>query len=81
MAHTHEFKVKNECDEPYIRLSAAILSQAMRDLAHELRYGNEKKANALKKWFLSDYGQSLSFGQGEYLIEQVQKSIKKENRK
>lgn len=77
MARTYEFLLKDKDEDPWLLLSAAIVKQAMIDLKTALRYGNNANVNALKKWFLSDYGQMLSFNHGEYIIDEVMKEVNK----
>lgn len=67
-------------DEPYLMLDAAILKQAVYDLKKAIKNGNNAEAKALKKWFLSDYGQLLSFGKGQYYIDLTERIISEESK-
>lgn len=53
-------------DEGLILLQAAILEQATHDYKMELKRGG---GHSLEKWFLSEWGQMLSRGHGDEIIE------------
>lgn len=60
--------------EPWVlRLQTGIIKQAVDDLRAAIRAGEDSKADALEKWFLSEWGQLLSFGTGQYIVEKVKK--------
>lgn len=67
-----------------IELAAAIVKQAMSDYKAALK-GNCKEASRTKKecerFFLSDYGQMLTAGNGERIIEMCKEEVKKKQRK
>lgn len=59
-------------DEGLILLQAAILEQAIYDYKIELRGGG---GQSLEKWFLSEWGQMLSRGHGEQIIERCKREV------
>ena len=61
--------------EPYFNLMAAILERAKKDLLVALENGNKAKAKALKKWFLSSWGQQLSLCNGQLIIDRIEKEF------
>lgn len=67
-------------EEPWVtRLQTGIVKQAADDLRAAIRAGETAKADVLVKWFRSEWGQLLSFGCGEYIVEKVKKEeMKKE---
>lgn len=67
--------------DPYILLAAAIVRQVIYDLEHAIEYGNRGEEYACVKWLLSEYGQMLSGNNGQYIIDEVYKSCRKENTK
>ena len=62
-------------DEGLILLEAAILEQAIHDYKVELRCGG---GDSLEKWFLSEWGQMLSRGHGEEIIERCRREVSHE---
>lgn len=71
---------KTATSDPYVLLAGAILKQALSDYRLALKKENCEEANSIKKWLLSEYGQFLSFGQSEYLIEQTEKGNLNKNK-
>lgn len=59
-------------DGGLILLQAAILEQAIYDYKVELKGGG---GCLLEKWFLSEWGQMLSRGHGEEIIERVRREV------
>lgn len=59
-------------DEGLILLQAAILEQAIHDYKIELKCGG---GHRLEKWFLSEWGQMLSRGHGDEIIERVRREV------
>lgn len=62
--------------DAFVNLAAAVVKQAMRDYRRALIRDDKHEIAHLKEWFLSDYGQMLSSGNGEYIAEQVEKSVR-----
>lgn len=72
-------------DNPWENLRAAIIGQAVDDYRAALddvesagddtsaRKEAQGRANALKRWFRSEWGQFLSFDNGDLIIEKVEK--------
>ncbi len=58
--------------EGLILLQAAILEQAIHDYKIELKCGG---GHRLEKWFLSEWGQTLSRGHGEEIIERCKREV------
>lgn len=61
-------------------LAVAIVTQAAKDYRKELQKSKRQGrktggAFKLEKWFRSEYGQLLTLGKGEYIIEQIQKEV------
>lgn len=65
---------EQEFDYEYIR--AAILRRAVIDYSVALKKNNPAKKAALEKFFRSAWGQLLSYGHGEYIIENTRKMVK-----
>lgn len=59
-------------DEGLILLQAAILEQAIHDYKIELKCGG---GHRLEKWFLSEWGQMLSRGHGDGIIERIRREV------
>ena len=59
------------CQEyvPWINLAGAILHLAKEDYIWALTFCVYIECERLEEFFLSDYGQLLSFHQGEYIIQ------------
>lgn len=58
------------------RLQIAIVKQAADDLRTAIRTRDENGEDAVEalcRWFLSEWGQLLSFGQGEAIIRRIKK--------
>lgn len=55
------------------RLRTAIVKQAADDLRVAIRTDDTSAVKALCNWFRSDWGQLLSFGQGEAIIRRIKK--------
>lgn len=58
---------------PWIRLAAAILKQASQDYMAALISNDAGNIRKYEDFFLSEYGQTLSFQQGDYIINQTRK--------
>ncbi len=54
--------------QPWVDLAGAVLYQAKEDYVFALIVENRDDADELEEFFLSRYGQILSFGQGEYIV-------------
>lgn len=71
-------------DEGYIDLAAAIVKQAMTDYKAALKDDGKKAKKTRMKcesFFLSKYGQMLSAGNGELIIEMCKKEVEAETEK
>lgn len=69
----------------YRNLQAAILTLAIFDFEKAIK--KEKKSGkpsaeriALQKWFLSDWGELLSGGHGDYIISRCYNNVKEKRR-
>ena len=61
----------------YEPIRAAILRQAIRDYITALRERDYYNMAQLERFFLSDWGQLLSYDHGEYIIENCKKIANK----
>lgn len=61
----------------YEPIRAAILRQAIRDYINALRERDYYNMAQLERFFLSDWGQLLSYDHGEYIIENCKKIANK----
>jgi len=55
-------------DDPEMLLATAILKQAVDDYISAAKTDNQIEIERLEKFFLSDWGQTLSFDHGEYIV-------------
>jgi hypothetical protein len=65
----------------YQLLAIEIIRVAAEDYRRELIKSKKEKLKTrecyrLERFFLSEYGQLLSMGKGEYIIEQIRKEVK-----
>ncbi len=74
-------------EEEYTNLAAAIILQAMKDykkamvrLRKRKSKHNEKKVRELERFFLSAWGQQLSFERGEYIIARCREEVSNADR-
>ncbi len=58
-------------DDPYLSLAAAILKEAVNDYICAMQTYDAGQIIRLEKFFLSKYGQVLSFGHGDMIIEKA----------
>ena len=63
-------------DDNYKLLIAAIIEQAVNDYRAALRSGRPERTQPLERFFLSEWGQLLTRGYGEDIIERVKREIK-----
>ena len=63
-------------DDGLIYLCAAILKQAAKDYRKAAREGRHGKVIALERFFRSEWGQRLSRGNGELIIERLKEQTK-----
>ena len=63
------------CEDEYEPLIHAIVAQAMADYKAALRRDNHAQIAELEKFFLSGYGQLLSWNHGELIIERCRKAV------
>lgn len=68
-------------DPKYRRLAAAILEQAVEDLKRAIIWRDYSATKALERWFLSDWGQTLSGNNGQLIIDRIYNEIQKEREK
>ena len=69
-------QTKTVCtDEAYALLAAAVIKSAMRDYKAALRKEDQARIVYFERLFRSDYGQTLSFDHGDYIIEQCRKDV------
>jgi hypothetical protein len=62
-------------------LSHAIVVRAAEDYRKALKKRKKDKARDLEKWFLSDWGQALSGGCGELIIEKIKKEMQQNGKR
>lgn len=65
--------VVEEKDQWVVSLAIGIVKQAADDLRAAIRTNEEDEANRLRRWFMSEWGQLLSFGQGGAIIRRINK--------
>lgn len=58
----------------YERVQAAIIAQAIKDYKTALKRKDYYKIKSLEKFFLSKWGEMLSNGNGNYIIELCRKT-------
>lgn len=63
-------------DEACVRLQSAIIVQAVQDYKKALKNDDRKTARQVERFFRSEWGQLLSMGNGEAIIERVRKEAK-----
>jgi len=68
-------------NEGYENLRCAILAQAVKDYRRALkfggsRYGSQYDIEALERWFLSDWGETLSCNNGARIIAKVKQEVR-----
>lgn len=61
-------------------LQTAIVMEAANDLRVAMQTHDEGMSAALQRWFLSEWGQLLSFGQGEAIIRRLKREIEAEEK-
>lgn len=74
-------KIKNETDDGYVNLAAAVVESVVDDYQKALRNQNWAQAKALGRWFTSEYGQMMCLGHGEYIRERARKEAYQRKRK
>lgn len=65
--------VVEEQDQWVLHLAIGIVKQAADDFRAAIRSHDESNAQALQKWFWSEWGQLLSFGQGGAIVRRIKK--------
>ena len=65
--------VVEEQDQWVLNLAIGIVKQAADDLRAAYRSHDESSIQALARWFWSEWGQLLSFGQGGAIIRRIKK--------
>lgn len=63
----------------YGNIRVAILEQAIDDYRGALINGDQYKITTLENWFLSEWGECLSGGNGAYIIEKVKQQLGKDS--
>lgn len=61
----------------YNALVAGIVAQAVKDLRKAKKKGNFTKAAEIRKWFISDWAQSLTGGNGMAIVERIEREDRK----
>lgn len=57
-------------------LKRGIVAKAAEDYREALKHGNTYEARRLERWLLSDWGQALSNGFGEIIIERIKEEVR-----
>lgn len=65
--------VVDEKDQWVLNLAIGVVKQAADDLRAALKAHDESEAAVLFRWFWSEWGQLLSFGQGGAIIRRIKK--------
>ena len=60
----------------YEEIRAAIIRRAVLDYQYALRYRNYAQIANLERFFLSEWGEFLSYGHGKYIIEHTRKIVR-----
>ncbi len=76
MENSKKYNIKKNTDG-YGNVRVGIVKQAITDYKEALIYDEFGKARALERWFLSEWGEALSGGNGAYIIEKVRKELGK----
>lgn len=63
-------------DEGHENIRYAIIERAIEDYKNALQSNDNAKITTLEHWFLSEWGQQLSGGNGQYIIEKVKQEMK-----
>jgi hypothetical protein len=61
----------------YANLRVGIINQAIYDYKQALAHADDGKIRHFEKWFLGEWGEALSGGNGAYIIEKVRKEMNK----
>lgn len=61
----------------YNALVAGIVAQAVKDLRKAKKKGNFTKVAEIRKWFISDWAQSLTGGNGMAIVERIEREDRK----
>ena len=56
-------------------LNRAIITQAANDFRSALKRKKPTEIRYFERWFLSDWGQALSGGCGEFIIERIENEV------
>lgn len=64
----------------YEPLRAAILRQAVKDYKSALKQNNQCEIAKLESFFLGEWGQLLSYGHGEYIIDTCKRIVNKKQK-
>lgn len=59
---------------PWLRLAGAVLAQASRDYMVAIIANDTGNMQKFEAFFLSEYGQTLSFQQGDYIIRKTREN-------
>ena len=65
-------------EKAYEFIKIAVVQQAMEDYKTALKRGKQKKIAELEDFFKSNYGASLTFGNGEYIIRMIKEEVEAE---
>lgn len=60
-------------DEGFENLRMAILRQAATDYIKALKKDNKREAHKIERFFKSDWGEYLSGGHGEFIIDECKR--------
>ncbi len=76
MRSSYEIVIDNPEIDPWALLAGSVIREVVKDLHFAIKHNLDNMAKECKKWLLSDYGQLLSLGQGEYIISEAYKLYK-----
>ena len=71
-----QHKITNQNTNGYENVRVAIIEQAITDYKRALKKRQRGSIISLERFFLSSWGEMISGGNGEYIIEQVKKQIR-----
>jgi hypothetical protein len=67
--------MQQQINDNYIKLAGAIIEQVCEDYAIAVKFHDERQIKVLEKWFLGDWCDALTMGNGAYILQELKRQL------
>ena len=67
--------MQDQINDNYIKLAGKIVEQVCDDYATAVTFHDERQIKKLEKWFLGDWCDALTMGNGAYILRELKAQL------